>query len=630
VSDLFSTEKMQKIRIVALQNRKYEIIRELHKKGAIDIRKSSLAVADDSIVEFPVLSELLIRYKSAEAILKRYVDKKLLKKHTAPQKQLERDQLITKAQSLWVVQDVFALNDRKNEISGEMDEIKEARELARNFVGMGIDFSKLKSDALAFRAFSVLKNARKKVYSEMAKLKGDYEIMDTKTKSSVTLFIAYKKGNEAPLGTFASLRGISEIDIDNRYLDATAEEVLARLDRSCKKLKHEKVEIDEMLKKHAAESYLKVAAVIEMLSVESERAEVSMNFKKTGSTFIVEGWVLKRNVEPLRKDLLRLTDGKLILDLLETDELAPTLTNRPEFLRPFDFVVSFVSLPRSDEIDPTWIFILTFPILYGLMISDVGYGIMSFLLATLLIKISDPDGLLSNASKIWRISAFSIIVFGFLSNQYFGLQLNQYFTTFTGFDWIKDLTTILGACILFGIAHIVIGLALGFVNKYRHGHMKLAISKLSSIVLVISGTVAIAGMFFGVFDPGIASLALYVAIASAIVTFVASGIEATEMASLIAHPLSYARLLGFGLGSVIIAMIINMFFTPSLSSGVLGFSLTLVIFILLHFFNMIIGIFEGIIQAVRLNVVEFFSKFYEGNGIRFSPFYYKRRYTKEE
>ncbi len=102
------------------------------------------------------------------------------------------------------------------------------------------------------------------------------------------------------------------------------------------------------------------------------------------------------------------------------------------------------------------------------------------------------------------------------------------------------------------------------------------------------------------------------------------------MTSLISHPLSYARLMGFGLASVMTALLIDVVFTPSLSSGIVVFSLTLVIFILLHFMNMILGIFEGSVQAVRLNFVEFFSKFYEGGGVEFSPFGYKRRYTKEE
>jgi Archaeal/vacuolar-type H+-ATPase subunit I len=76
-------------------------------------------------------------------------------------------------------------------------------------------------------------------------------------------------------------------------------------------------------------------------------------------------------------------------------------------------------------------------------------------------------------------------------------------------------------------------------------------------------------------------------------------------------------------------MLIDQAFTPNLGMGIPLFIVYIIIFILLHFFNMVLGIFEGMVQGVRLNFVEFFSKFYTGGGIRFRPFSYKRVYTKE-
>ena len=406
--------------------------------------------------------------------------------------------------------------------------------------------------------------------------------------------------------------------------------MLARLRARERKLTEEKAGIVCRLDEISAKSYLEVSSMIEMLSVEADRADVSANFKKTDSTFIIEGWVLKKRLGVLREDLSRVARGRFILDALETGELAPTLVRRPEFLKPFDFIVNFVNVQRSDEIDPTWVFIFTFPIFYGLMVSDVGYGLMSLLLSTVVARITNPDGLVCNTAKIWQMCSVFIIIFGFLTNQYFGLQLNQYFTTFQGLDWLKNLTTILAIGILMGITQVTLGLAFGFVNQYRRGHVKVAISKVSSAVFLIAGAVAIAGTFFGLFGYGVTVAAAAASIAGALATVVFGGTDAVELTSLISNPLSYARLMGFGLASVMIALLIDIVFTPSLSSGILVFSVTAVIFILLHFMNMILGIFEGSVQAVRLNFVEFFSKFYEGGGVKFSPFGYKRRYTKEE
>jgi V/A-type H+-transporting ATPase subunit I len=635
-------EEMQKIRIIALKSRKYEIIKELHRMGVIDIRKSGIEAQDDSAVEVPAVSELLVRCRSAEAVLRKHIDKKLrtvvekhldekrLRAHAASHRQIDGEALVARARSLKVVDEVFSLEERRNEIETELGAIREAEALASRFTGTGIDFSRLKSEVLGFRAFSVAKSAAAKADGALAKLKGDYEVIRKRTKSESLVFIAYRKdGGAAALDRLAGIGGVYEIDLENGRLEGSAEEVLARLRGRENALAKERAEIGARLRGHASKSYLEVASMIEMLTVEAERADVSAKFKKTDSTFIMEGWIVKSRLGALRDELGKVAKGRFELDALETDELAPTLVKRPGFLKPFDFLVNFVNVPRSDEIDPTWVFIFTFPIFYGLMISDVGYGLMSLILATVVTKITNPDDLVCNTAKIWQMCSVAIIIFGFLSNQYFGLQLNQYFTSFKGFDWLKDVTTVLAVTMLMGIAQIVLGLSFGFVNHYRKGHRKLAVSKITSIVFLLAGTVAISGAFFGLFGPGVSLYAAAISIAAALVTAALSGIEAVEMTSLLSHPLSYARLMGFGLASVMTALLIDIAFTPSLSSGILVFSLTLVVFILLHFMNMLLGMFEGSVQAVRLNFVEFFSKFYEGGGVKFSPFSYKRRYTKE-
>ncbi len=47
-------------------------------------------------------------------------------------------------------------------------------------------------------------------------------------------------------------------------------------------------------------------------------------------------------------------------------------------------------------------------------------------------------------------------------------------------------------------------------------------------------------------------------------------------------------------------------------------------------FNIIIGVFEPGIQGARLVYVEYFSKFYRGNGKAFKPFGSLRRFTEEQ
>ena len=374
-----------------------------------------------------------------------------------------------------------------------------------------------------------------------------------------------------------------------------------------------------------------------MLDVEVARAGASSMFKRTDKSLVVEGWVPSKKVDELRGALKSATKGKYNLEMLKSKELAPTLINRPKLMKPFEYLVEFFSVPRSDEVDPTFIFVVFFPIFYGLMISDAGYGIASLLFASWITTRTDPNGLMYNVAKIWQICAVSAIFFGVISNQYFGLQLNQYFIgnygfhwiSLISFDWTADVALITVVTVFFGLAQVTIGLVLGIVNNYWRRRYKLAVSKFTSMTAIWFGVLAIVGALFNiVYLPVLTSAA--VAVASLIVTVALSGEEAIEIVNLISHPLSYVRIMGFGLASVILALLIDKAFTPNPSQGIVVFILYAVLFIALHIMNMILSMFEGILQGVRLNFIEFFSKFYIGGGEHFKPFHYERRYTEEE
>jgi V/A-type H+-transporting ATPase subunit I len=112
---------------------------------------------------------------------------------------------------------------------------------------------------------------------------------------------------------------------------------------------------------------------------------------------------------------------------------------------------------------------------------------------------------------------------------------------------------------------------------------------------------------------------------------------AVEIPSIMSHVLSYARLIGILLASVILAYVINFIAVigsstqPSLLSHGIAYGLLAIVLVVVGaVFNIILGVFEPGIQGARLLYVEYFSKFYTGNGKPFSPFGGPRTYTRPQ
>ncbi len=618
---MFSSEKMTKVRVIGVNSKRDKIVEYLHKAGNLHITKGTTDIQDAAADGYESkISGLLVKVSGAIKLL----DPMPIEE----ERHIHRDKLIGEIEEFAKLDEMFSLADRKREINEELLALENAERTANYFAGMDINFSALESGVLEFKEYIMANSDVQKFDSMLAKSKIKYELItkEMNKKSSLAL-VAYEQGSS--IADIASKFNTTEIDIRAKYIEGTPADVEKHVVAKRKELNKELADINESLHELSKLYYSKLIGYKEMLEIELQRAGVSAQFKQTEQSFVIEGWVATDTFEKFKTGLDASAGGLVHVEKVKSEELAPTLIRKSKLLEPFYFLVEFFSLPRSDEIDPTMIFILSFPIFYGLMVSDAGYGVLSFVIATLLAKRSKKDGLLYNVAKIWQVNAIAVVVFGILSNQYFGFEFNQNFTSAKPLDWTTGVNSIVVLTVAFGLLQVCLGLLLGFVNNYNKGHKKVAYGKLTSIILILAGTVAVAGGLFGAVSANTTNVAAIIAIVALVLTIALSGREAVELTNLITHPLSYTRILGFGFASIIIAKLIDMAFTPTLNNGIIPFVLFTLLFILLHTLNMMLSIFEGIVQGVRLNFIEFFSKFYSGNGKKFSPFSYKRVHTKE-
>jgi V/A-type H+-transporting ATPase subunit I len=255
-----------------------------------------------------------------------------------------------------------------------------------------------------------------------------------------------------------------------------------------------------------------------------------------------------------------------------------------------------------------------------------------------MVKTSKKGSLLNQVASIWMISAIPAFFMGIIFDEYFGFTHEHLSTLFgmplklyEGMHRVSSITTLMLICIIVGMIHLGLGFMLGAINEWHHSK-KHAIAKICWLGIEISGFFLVAAGMFSAF-PMLLMPALLLFLICVIGLVATEGvIAAIEIPGLASNIMSYIRIAAVGVGGVILAEAINELLLPKFEASPLGivvFILTLVIYLAVHALSCIIAMFEAFIHGARLNVVEFFGKFYKGNGIKFIPFSAKRLYTEE-
>ena len=169
-------------------------------------------------------------------------------------------------------------------------------------------------------------------------------------------------------------------------LSGTPTEELATLRQRREEVLHRRVAIAERLGALARDWYPTVAAIDEALQIENRKVEVLSKVGAGRSTFALESWVPSRDVPRLETVIQSVSGGRAYLYSVPTSEEPPTLMSNPRGVRRFEFFIRFYSLPQANEWDPTLVFAIVFPIFFGFMLGDWGYGITILLICLWMIN----------------------------------------------------------------------------------------------------------------------------------------------------------------------------------------------------------------------------------------------------
>jgi V/A-type H+/Na+-transporting ATPase subunit I len=344
----------------------------------------------------------------------------------------------------------------------------------------------------------------------------------------------------------------------------------------------------------------------------------------TRFAFAIEGWLPERSVGTLTRCVTGAAGPTIVVETVAREqwgqEDAPVVLSNPRLFRPFEKLTAMLPLPKYGTIDPTPFVAVFFPLIFGMMLGDVGYGVVLAGLALLLHARAKPGSLLRTAAEIAGPCAAFAIIFGVLFGEYFGDLGTRLFGIHPiVFDRETAVFATLALAVGLGVAHVVLGLVLGAITAF-HKAPKHALGSGVSALMVLLVVAALLAAFevlpARLFTPAVIALL----VAFPVLVFAEGLIAPVELLSTLGNVLSYARIMAIGTASVMLAIVANQM-VGAVGSTAVG----LVFALLFHLVNFAIGLFSPAIHALRLQYVEFFGKFYSPGGRPYEPFGHRPR-----
>ena len=396
----------------------------------------------------------------------------------------------------------------------------------------------------------------------------------------------------------------------------------------------------------------------------SGKYEVIADIPETEDAFIVSGYVDEKHVEVIRKAIGDHYDCVIDVEDISDEEDVPTVLNNNGFSASMEGVVQSYGLPGIHEFDPTTIMSFFYVFFFGLMLSDAAYGlVMTIVCAVLLWKYKRMDEGMRKQLKLFMFCGISTTFWGVMFGGYFGDVITVVAKTFFDADvtvpalWfvpLEDPMKLLIWCLVFGIVHLFVGLAIKGYEELRDGKtldffcdvVLWYVFLIGLLMMLIPSDIFKSISQIDVsFPPAVNMLAKVLAIGGALGLVLMSGrdhknpllrlalglYDVYGVTSWLSDVLSYSRLLALGLATGVIASVVNQMGSMA-GGGVVGAILFIIVFLIGHAMNMAINILGAYVHTNRLQFVEFFGKFYDGGGRPIEPFTQDTKYVevKEE
>ena len=458
------------------------------------------------------------------------------------------------------------------------------------------------------------------------------ERISTDQQSQYLLIIAHRSALEA-VGAVLREAGFAQLSFEGAH--GTAAEQIRLTDEKLAACDKEDTRLCDTLRALCAKK-TELQLACDRCTQEIAKAQAAERLAHSEKTFCLDGWVPCEAAGKLEALLQKHCCAWELSDP-EPEEYpdVPVKLKNNKLTDPLNMVTEMYSLPAYDGVDPNPLMAPFFILFYGIMMADMGYGLLMILASIIITKKSRPKGTSGQMFGLMFSCGISTFIMGALTGGFFGDFLPQLVgiidpdTTFKAlpslFTPLDDTITILIGAMALGFVQIVTGMAISFVEKIKKGQIMDAIWEELTWWVVFAGIACMA--------LGVTNIVLYVGLAMVVV---GSGWSAKGFGKVTAifgsvynhvtgyfgDILSYSRLMTLMLAGSVIASVFNTL--GAIPGNVVIF---LIISALGNGLNFALNLLSCYVHDLRLQCLEYFGKFYQDGGKPFEPLAINTKYV---
>ncbi len=651
---------MKRLTLIALRSDEERLLEALQKAGSVEIL--NISDAEEQNERLDAVSDRLSRLNSSIEAVKLFSDKKSF---FTPQKReaVLSDIRSEEAQATELTNQIESLLHEKASLISERGKKESLRNDLQPWRNLDAPMNSVRNTKRVsyFVGFCAQKDQDKLQSQEFL------ESQFLEYSSNAPVIVACRSEDTRLAQNF--LKGIEWTDFALPDSENTPSQEIRKLEKRLDQIDEELKQIESGINEHGAQLELLENAV-DAASIDRDRFAAEGELKHTASAFVLEGWVREDQVELTEKAIREVTDAySLEVRAPEENEIPPSVVKNNKIVQPFEEVQTLYSRPDPYGIDGTPYMTPFYILLFGLMLSDTGYGILLALGALAYIKIKKPTGMSGGISRVLAWGGLSTAVWGIFVGSFFGISrtpasgaIFDYVSAF--FDklgifpvWIDPMTDsmqMLALCLGLGILHMICGYLINASECFRRGDWKSAVFDQISWVMIILGLVIgflpniaqMAGMTVNL-PKNVTQPAIIIALIGAAMILLFKGRnspkffgkitgglgELYNITGVLSDILSYARLFALGIATGVIGQVFNtlcgmLMQGKSLPMQILGGAVSIILLIFLHTFNLAINTLGAFVHCARLQYVEFYGKFYEAGGKAFEPLSYNTKHVQ--